>query len=401
MTISVTEPGLPPEQPGAPRSAGGPETSAAFLALLTALMPQAVPTPPVTPATGGGAATAGPVGALGVATPLLPGAPDPSAAPTPTPASGLAAFGVPAALPAAATSTAVGPTVAGAAPTVTVPSAPAGTAQPVVLSASSAPPATTAPVVDQAALQEAGLQTAVLRAATGVGTPPTDTLTAPDAPAPSTSPAGAPARPAAEGSAAALLPGPDAPVAPTAPTASTEATPVAATPDRERPAAATPTVPQVAPVPTAAPVQAGTPVPPAAPVAAAPPAVHLQVLQAVTPVVHGPGGSYSIQLQLAPNDLGQVQVTVDMTDGQVSIHLHADDPAAGVALRDSLPQLREQLEQQGLRTGSLDVGSGDAQRRPPPQNTPGLGGVSAPGPAEDPILPTRAAHPAGALDVRL
>jgi flagellar hook-length control protein FliK len=129
--------------------------------------------------------------------------------------------------------------------------------------------------------------------------------------------------------------------------------------------------------------------------------VHLQVLQAVTPVVHGPEGSYSIQLQLAPNDLGQVQVTVDMSDGQVSIHLHADDPAAGVALRDSLPQLREQLEQQGLRTGSLDVGSGDAQRRPPPQNTPGLGGVSAPGPAEDPILPTRAAHPAGALDVRL
>jgi hypothetical protein len=131
--------------------------------------------------------------------------------------------------------------------------------------------------------------------------------------------------------------------------------------------------------------------------------MHLQVLHAVSPVVHGPDGSYSIQLQLAPNDLGQVQVTVDMADGRVSIHLHAVDPAAGAALRDSLPQLREQLEQQGLSTGNLDVGSGDAQRRPRPQNTQTAapGGVSAPVPSEDPIQPTRAAHSAGALDVRM
>jgi flagellar hook-length control protein FliK len=277
-------------------------------------------------------------------------------------------------------------------------------------------------------MQAAGLQTAVLRAAVGATSPAvmtamTPTLAAAPAAVPEAVPADpagpalpppAPGRPEAQASGAASATGPDAtavPALPTLPTVATAPADVAAVvertpgklPSRDQAETVTPATASGAVGQPPLAVQAGSPVAAAAPVTAAPPAMHLQVLHAVSPVVHGPDGSYSIQLQLAPNDLGQVQVTVDMADGRVSIHLHAVDPAAGAALRDSLPQLREQLEQQGLSTGNLDVGSGDAQRRPRPQNTQTAapGGVSAPVPSEDPIQPTRAAHSAGALDVRM
>ena len=87
-----------------------------------------------------------------------------------------------------------------------------------------------------------------------------------------------------------------------------------------------------------------------------------QVLAAVSPFVRGDDGSYAVQLQLHPHDLGAVQVTVDVRHGEISVQLHTPDAAAQDALRDGLADLRRQLEEQGLRTGSMEVGSGGPQQ---------------------------------------
>ena len=125
----------------------------------------------------------------------------------------------------------------------------------------------------------------------------------------------------------------------------------------------------------------------APPLPAAP--VPTQVLAAVSPFVRGDDGSYAVQLQLHPHDLGAVQVTVDVRHGEISVHLHTPDGAAQDALRDGLADLRRQLEEQGLRTGSMEVGSGgpqqqreDARRQPVGLVVPGTRAPAAgPGPA--------------------
>lgn len=126
-------------------------------------------------------------------------------------------------------------------------------------------------------------------------------------------------------------------------------------------------VPQILPdgaVPQPSGAPTTTPAAPAAPAAApgapaAPPApVTTQLVAAVAPFWRGPDGSYSLQLQLHPADLGAVQVLVEVRHGEVNVQLHASDGGSSDLLRTSLPDLREQLEGQGLRAGSLDVGTG-------------------------------------------
>ena len=58
-----------------------------------------------------------------------------------------------------------------------------------------------------------------------------------------------------------------------------------------------------------------------------------------------------------------MQVTVDVRHGEISIQMHATNEDAREALRGGLSDLRQQLEDQGLRTGSMEVGSGGADPR--------------------------------------
>jgi len=88
-----------------------------------------------------------------------------------------------------------------------------------------------------------------------------------------------------------------------------------------------------------------------------------QVFTAVSSLLRGADGSYGVRLQLHPQDLGAVQVTVDVRHGEISIQMHATNEDAREALRGGLSDLRQQLEDQGLRTGSMEVGSGGADPR--------------------------------------
>ncbi len=83
-----------------------------------------------------------------------------------------------------------------------------------------------------------------------------------------------------------------------------------------------------------------------------------QVITVLTPLRARPDGSYELRLELKPPELGRVEVRVEMRDGVLHAHLRAEQPAAAQALRDALGQLRDQLTDNGVSAGTLDVDTG-------------------------------------------
>jgi flagellar hook-length control protein FliK len=158
-------------------------------------------------------------------------------------------------------------------------------------------------------------------------------------------------------------------------------------------------------VPSAAPLVAsvtparGMPVP-----SAFPEMVHQQVFTAVSPLLRGADGTYGIRLDLHPKDLGAVQVNLHVRHGEISIQMNAVDPAARDALRSGLSDLRQQFEDQGLRAGSMEVGSGGADARQPETAWSRSRGVELPNNARSPSeqqATTKVAASNTALDLRM
>ncbi|MBS0345219.1 MAG: flagellar hook-length control protein FliK [Proteobacteria bacterium] len=76
------------------------------------------------------------------------------------------------------------------------------------------------------------------------------------------------------------------------------------------------------------------------------------------------------QLTLTPPQLGRIEVSITVSGDQTSAQFVAATPAARELIEQSLPRLREVLEQSGINLGQTDVGtssqsnnSGDEQRR--------------------------------------
>ena len=241
------------------------------------------------------------------------------------------------------------------------------------------------------------------------------------APGPEGAPAPAPGTPSAPGTAAATAAppagtGPSQPVVAAVPVPGARPAPQPGTAldSTHGDPATLPTAPAVLPA-SAAVSAAPQPAPPAPAYApAAPAAVAPQLVTAMTPVLHGADGSYSVHLQLHPDDLGPVHLTVQLYNGQVDVHLHAAELATRDLLRDALPGLRTELQAQGLDPGELAVGAEDmADRSPPRQDLPDRraggrrGGTTPTAPAAPagvaaPVALPRRAHGADAdLDLLL
>lgn len=80
-----------------------------------------------------------------------------------------------------------------------------------------------------------------------------------------------------------------------------------------------------------------------------------QVLGALLPLHTRDDGTYTMQLELHPHDLGRVQLTVELHKGVLSVHLSADRPEAHAALAAHLDHLRALLDERGVNTGRLDL----------------------------------------------
>ncbi|MFG0267614.1 MAG: flagellar hook-length control protein FliK, partial [Rhodopirellula sp. JB055] len=68
----------------------------------------------------------------------------------------------------------------------------------------------------------------------------------------------------------------------------------------------------------------------------------------------GPNGGH-IRMRLSPVELGSVQLEVHIQENNLRGRMVTESEAASQLLRDHLPQLRSQLESQGMRLESIEV----------------------------------------------
>jgi flagellar hook-length control protein FliK len=118
---------------------------------------------------------------------------------------------------------------------------------------------------------------------------------------------------------------------------------------------------------------ATTPIAPSSDPAPVRPAVHTPIVTAVVPLIERGDGSYHVAVRLHPNELGAVDVDVELRNGEVNLRLRAENEAGRDAIRAALPALRSELEAAGVRAGTFDLGdrpSGQApeERRQPMPN---------------------------------
>lgn len=92
---------------------------------------------------------------------------------------------------------------------------------------------------------------------------------------------------------------------------------------------------------------------------ATPPEAAKQLLHVLRPLKHNPDGDYQMTLQLRPEELGKVEVSVTLKGGEINMQLSADNASARELLKQALGDLRGSLESSGLSTGELDVSSQD------------------------------------------
>lgn len=128
-------------------------------------------------------------------------------------------------------------------------------------------------------------------------------------------------------------------------------------------------------------VTAAAPTPPSGEAAAttaraAAPALPTQLVEVVAPLRRGPDGTHQVAIQLRPDELGEVVVDVRVRGNEVALSLRADLAGTADLLRESLGELRAELEAAGFRAGDLDVGS-QAERRSPREASRVPGGASS------------------------
>jgi flagellar hook-length control protein FliK len=162
------------------------------------------------------------------------------------------------------------------------------------------------------------------------------------------------------------------PVAPTPPTI--EVIPAApaspatesagpADPQRSRPDAGKGPEALLGPVP--APAAVGGPTPVAAPAAPSgagtQPALAGQLVPAIAAVHRrGVDGQHTLTVDVTPEELGPVRLTLEMRAGEVHLHLAGSSEASREALKAALPELRRLLDAAGMSAGALDVRPDDA-----------------------------------------
>jgi flagellar hook-length control protein FliK len=91
-------------------------------------------------------------------------------------------------------------------------------------------------------------------------------------------------------------------------------------------------------------------------------------------------GIESASLQLSPEHLGPLQVTISVRDGQASVWFGAAQPDTRTALQQSLPQLRQLFASQGLTLADAGVSRESPRgqdRQRPTRTGPSVSGVSA------------------------
>jgi hypothetical protein len=117
-------------------------------------------------------------------------------------------------------------------------------------------------------------------------------------------------------------------------------------------------------------------------------------------VVQAQRGQWQLRFALNPQNLGRVEIDMQMRGGELEATLGAMNPATRELLQDALPRLREMLQQSGMDVASLNIGSGGASKnggQPTPQAmASGPNGSPASGAEVQPDVPTPQGRSQGA-----
>jgi len=107
-------------------------------------------------------------------------------------------------------------------------------------------------------------------------------------------------------------------------------------------------------------------------------------------------GESSASLKLVPQDLGPLDIQINVRDGEASVHFGAAHPETRAVLEASLPRLRELLGAQGLQLANASVShQSGGQNRPEKSSGPrAIGAV-----AEDTEIATAKAVSTSLLDI--
>lgn len=149
-----------------------------------------------------------------------------------------------------------------------------------------------------------------------------------------------------EAAPAAAAPGGDAPDAPAGEAPVERSTATTGT-------APAPSAPMGIDAPTAPTAARATAAPAAAPSVA--PALPDQLVEVLAPLRRAPDGTHRMAIQLRPDELGDVHIEFQVRGNEISLNLRADLASTNELLRDSLAQLRAELDAAGFRSGTLDV----------------------------------------------
>lgn len=137
-----------------------------------------------------------------------------------------------------------------------------------------------------------------------------------------------------------------------------------------------------------------------------------QVARAMHSLRRDADGAQRMTIRLDPPELGTVEVEVQVRAGRISVHALVDSPTTRDALVRALPELRASLEEAGLGTDTLDVGtrssgdrSGDGEPAAPDHPHGRIGAGASPVTRRDAADASRPKHHvtdnANRLDLRL
>jgi flagellar hook-length control protein FliK len=130
------------------------------------------------------------------------------------------------------------------------------------------------------------------------------------------------------------------------------------------------------------------------------PAVHTPIVTAIAPLVQRGDGSYHLSVRLHPEELGAIELDVELRGGEINLRMRPESDAGREAIRAALPALRSELEAAGVRSGTFDLGERPSGQAPEERRQP------MPTPRHEP-LPESVSDPLddvdgdAALDVRL
>jgi hypothetical protein len=149
-----------------------------------------------------------------------------------------------------------------------------------------------------------------------------------------------------------------------------------------------------------------TPVATPAPRAEAPapaPRVHTPIVTAVIPLVQRGDGSYHVAVRLHPEELGAVDIDVELRGGEINLRLRTETVAGRDAIRLALPMLRSELEAAGVQTGTFDLGDQPSGQLPQQQqgSNPSTPAFTTASLDDVPVPDTDAEADPAALDVRV